>query len=308
MTLKQDIKDKAFELGFTSCGFAQVEKLDFEKQYLSEWTSKGHHGNKKYLQDNIETRTNPELLLSGAKTVISLAINYYPGENLKIKNFKIAKYATGIDYHYVLKEKLNTLANFIKNNSNCKAIKVCVDSIPIMERSWAVKAGIGWRGKNNCIIIKNKGSFFFLSEIITDVEFEYDKPYMDDYCGECRKCIESCPTNALYDSYKIDIRNCISYLTLESDVDNEKNIDKLKKNNNNYIVGCDICQDVCPWNQYSSITKIETFSKPYFNPENINQAFKSKSQFNKFFKSSPILRLGYKKFIAILCVKTTEND
>ncbi|MDW8289058.1 MAG: tRNA epoxyqueuosine(34) reductase QueG, partial [Flammeovirgaceae bacterium] len=239
------------------CGIAKAEFLEEEAPRLEKWLHQQAHGKMSYLAQHFDKRLNPQLLVPGAKSVISLMMNYYPAKDLaRNGSYKIAKYAYGEDYHFVLKRKLKELFSFIEEKIGKVTGRVFVDSAPVMERVWAAKSGLGWIGKHTLLIRKGKGSFFFLAEIILDLELAYDSP-TKDYCGSCRRCIEACPTEALT-PYWLDANKCISYLTIEL---KEAIPSEFKGKMNDWIFGCDICQDVCPWNRFA-----QPHDEPAFNP------------------------------------------
>ncbi len=248
------IKEEAIRIGFSDCGFAKADFLQEQKGHFCEWLSKKYHAGMRYMENNIEKRVDPRALFEDAKTVVVVSLNYYTDVDMLAK-FKIAKYAYGADYHWVMKKKLNLLLEFInQRDPDCKA-KICVDTVPILEKAWAERAGIGWIGKNTCLINKKKGSFLFLGELILNIELEYDSP-AENYCGTCKRCIDACPTNALTEPYMLNANNCISYQTIES---NEQIPDDIRKKSNGWIFGCDICQNVCPWNKFAIKHNINEF-------------------------------------------------
>ena len=243
------IKRKALELGFSSCGISKARFLSEEEEKFEKWLSNGYHGTMSYLEKNIDKRLDPRILVPESKSIISLTYNYYPPKKLINKNnFIISKYAYGRDYHKVLKKKLKKLFNNMKEKIGNIEGRVFVDSAPVHERAWAKLSGLGWIGKNSLLINKDVGSYFFIAEIICDLELEYDVP-VSDRCGNCTRCIDACPTNAITQAQVIDSNKCISYLTIE----NKDSIPKeLKNEMNQSIFGCDICQDICPWNRFST--------------------------------------------------------
>ena len=245
--LTRQIREEALRLGFLECGFAQIRPLDeFNKPFL-KWLEQGHHAEMAYMERYIEQRTNPALLVDGAKSIISLLYNYYSPEKLMGSPLKIAKYAYGTDYHLVIKNKLKQLSLFIQQLDEDAVMRSFVDTGPVLEKAWAQNSGLGWIGKNGCLISRRHGSFVFIAEIITTLEFENDKP-LKDFCGSCRRCMDTCPTQAITENRTINSHKCISYQTIE----NRGEIpDSLKEKFNNYIYGCDICQDVCPWDNIS---------------------------------------------------------
>lgn len=243
------IKEKTRKLGFFSCGIAPAEYLEKEEPHLKKWLDEGHHGEMQYMENHFDKRLDPSRLIEGAKSVIVLLTNYYPQEQFPDDAaYKISKGAYGKDYHFVLKDRMCRLMDFIREEIGDSRMRAFVDSAPILERAYAVKAGLGWIGKNSLMITRRHGSFFYISEIITDLELDYDQPFGGEYCGNCRRCIDACPTNAITESGQLDASKCISYLTIEM---REKIPGKFKGQYNKWIFGCDICQDVCPWNRFS---------------------------------------------------------
>ena len=285
------IKSKSVDLGFISCGISKADFLEEEAANLENWLKNEMHGEMSYMERNFDMRLDPRKILNGAKSVISLTYNYYTDKLQKDENFKISKYAFGTDYHFVIKEKLKNLLFLIREKVGDINGRVFVDSAPILERAWAKKSGLGWIGKNTNLISKNVGSFFFLCEIIVDIELDYDYS-TTDHCGTCTACIDACPTNAIVEPYKVDGSRCISYLTIEL----KENMPEYAKDSyDKWIFGCDICQDVCPWNK---------FSKPHNEPLfNADEKFLSMSKnewleitketFDKVFKDSAVKRTGY---------------
>ena len=285
------IKSKSVDLGFISCGISKADFLEEEAANLENWLKNEMHGEMSYMERNFDMRLDPRKILNGAKSVISLTYNYYTDKLQKDENFKISKYAFGTDYHFVIREKLKNLLFLIREKVGDINGRVFVDSAPILERAWANKSGLGWIGKNTNLISKNVGSFFFLCEIIVDIELDYDYS-TTDHCGTCTACIDACPTNAIVEPYKVDGSRCISYLTIEL----KENMPEYAKDSyDKWIFGCDICQDVCPWNK---------FSKPHNEPLfNADEKFLSMSKnewleitketFDKVFKDSPVKRTGY---------------
>lgn len=290
-SLTIDIKTKAKTLGFMSCGISKAGFLEEEAPKLENWLNKNMNGEMSYMERNFDMRLDPTKIVEGAKSVISLTYNYYTEKTCEASNFKISKYAYGNDYHFVIKNKLKDLFEYIKEKTGDINGRVFVDSAPILERAWAEKSGLGWIGKNTNLISKKNGSFFFLCEIILDLELEYDH-IETDHCGSCTACIDACPTNAIVEPYVVDGSKCISYYTIEL----KNNIPDYAKNTyDEWIFGCDICQDVCPWNRFS-----KPHQEPLFNP---NDEFLSiskndwiemtKETFNKVFKNSAIKRAGF---------------
>ena len=287
------IKDESKRLGFSSCGISKARFLSEEADNFEKWLTKGYQGSMSYLEKNIDKRLDPRLLVPGSKSIISLSYNYFPPKKLiEENNFIISKYAYGKDYHKVLKKKLKKLFASIREKIGKIEGRVFVDSAPIHERAWAKLSGLGWVGKNSLLINKNKGSYFFLAEIICDLELEYDEPVLNR-CGSCTRCIDACPTDAITEAQVIDAKKCISYLTIE----NKENIpEELSGSLTDSIFGCDICQDVCPWNKRST-----PHNEKEFLPNKELQKLKRKDwielteeTFNKIFEGSAVKRTKYK--------------
>ena len=287
------LKRKANNLGFLSCGISKAVFLEEEATKLENWLNDGKHGKMKYMENHFDMRLDPRKLVPDAKSVISLSYNYYNDNLQKDKDApKISKYAYGNDYHKVIKEKLKILFKELQNKFGDINGRVFIDSAPIMEKAWAAKSGLGWIGKNTNLISQKVGSFYFLAEIIVDLEFEYDTP-VTDHCGSCTACIDSCPTGALVKPYEIDASKCISYLTIElkDEIPSEFN-GKM----DNWAFGCDVCQDVCPWNRFS-----RKHNEPLFNPNQEMMKMRKKEweelteeTFEVIFKNSAVKRTKYK--------------
>ncbi len=243
------IKQEAKRLGFDSCGIAKAIFLEEEATNLEQWLKNGFHGKMQYMENYFDKRLDPRLLVDGARSVISLSFNYFPSKIQKEGSYKLAKYTYGEDYHHVLKTKLKELTLFIQDTIGAVNGRAFVDSAPVLERVWAEKSGLGWRGKNSLFIEKNKGSFFFLAELILDLELEYDNPFVTDHCGNCTKCIDACPTEAILPNNTIDGSKCVSYFTIEL---KDELPQSMKGKFEDWMFGCDICQDVCPWNRFST--------------------------------------------------------
>ena len=242
------IKSAASRLGFAYCGISKARFLEEEANHLDEWLRRGYHGKMTYMENYHDKRLDPTKLVPGARSVISLIFNYYPKTDLaREDDFKIAKYAYGEDYHFVIKEKLKSLLEEIRKSVGDISGRAFVDSAPVMERAWAARSGIGWVGKNSLLLNRTMGSFFFLAELIVDLELEYDGP-VRDYCGTCTACMDACPTDAIPEPYVVDGSKCISYFTIEL---KEGIPEDYKGQFQDWIFGCDICQDVCPWNRFS---------------------------------------------------------
>lgn len=250
------IKEEAYRLGFDFAGIAKAEYMDEEARHLEEWLHRGLHGKMQYMENHFEKRIDPRKLVPGAKSVISLSYNYDTPKTQKDPDApRISKYAFGKDYHFVIKRKLKSLLQFINDNIGAVNGRCFVDSAPVLERDWAKRSGAGWIGKNTLLINPTRGSYFFLAELIVDLELEYDSP-MKDYCGTCRRCIDACPTKAISEQgYILDGSKCISYFTIEL---KEAIPEDYRGKFENWAFGCDICQEVCPWNR---------FSKPHNEPE-----------------------------------------
>ncbi len=286
------IKDKAKELGFFYTGISKADFLEEEAKKLEDWLKKRHHGQMAYMENHFDKRLDPRLLVDGAKSVISLLLNYFPKDYIGQNNdsLKISKYAYGEDYHFVIKKKLKKLLEFINIEIGDVGGRVFVDSAPVMDKAWAKRGGLGWMGKNTNIINPKSGSYFFIAELILDIDLEEDGP-IKDYCGSCTKCIDACPTEAL-SSYKLDASKCISYLTIElkSQIPSE-----FKGKMDNWIFGCDICQDVCPWNRFSKPHNQEEFD-PHTKLVKMSKAdWKDISEevFHEVFRKSAVKRTKY---------------
>lgn len=263
MGYKSEIKDflkrRGADLGFNDIRFARADFLHEEAPRLERWLKAGLHGEMLWMENHFEKRLDPRKLLDGCKTVVMLSHNYYPSHHLSIEKYKISKYAYGEDYHRVLKDKLHQLMAEVHEKFGSIAFRAFVDSAPVLERAWARKAGIGWVGKHSLLLTKGMGSFYFLATLLLDVALEEDAP-VTDHCGMCTRCIDACPTDAIIEPYVVDSNRCISYLTIEyrKEIPHEFQ-DKM----NGWIFGCDICQDICPWNRFS-----RPHNEPRFNPSN----------------------------------------
>ena len=284
------IKTKATQLGFEFCGIAKAMQLDEDARRLEQWLHKGMNGQMQYMEKHFDLRIDPTKLVPGAKSVITLLLNYFPKSKQNIDTPHISKYAWGEDYHEVIKTKLNDFFNFIKQTVGDVNGRGFVDSAPVLERAWAHQSGLGWIGKNGNLINKNNGSFFFIASLIVDIELIYDAPYAKDYCGTCTKCIDECPTEAILPNKVIDGSKCISYFTIE--IKDALISDSMKGKFDNWLFGCDVCQDVCPWNRFSTPT-IEKQFNPL--PEVLNYTNKdweemTEESFKIIFKNSPIKR------------------
>jgi epoxyqueuosine reductase len=288
----QLIKNKAYELGFSFCGISKAGFLEEEANRLEIWLNKKQNGEMKYMENYFDKRLNPTLLVDGAKSVISLLLNYYPEKKQISDSFKISKYAYGIDYHYVIKNKLKELYKFIIENIGEINARFFVDSAPIMDKVWAKKSGLGWIGKNSNLINPKQGSFFFIAELILDIDLATDGP-IKDYCGTCTRCIDSCPTDAIVKPYVVDGSKCISYLTIE--LKNEIIPNEYKNKLKNWIFGCDICQDVCPWNRFSKIHNEPDFlpNEHLLNMKSDDWLELTEEIFNDLFRKSAVKRTKF---------------
>jgi len=282
------IKQEAKRLGFLSCGISKAGFLEQEAPRLENWLNKQMHGEMSYMENHFDKRLDTTLLVDGAKSVISLVLNYFPNETQNAESYKISKYAYGHDYHFVIKEKLKELLFSIQNRIGAVAGRAFVDSAPVLDKAWAAKSGLGWIGKNSNLITKQVGSFYFIAELIVDLELEYDHA-TTDHCGSCTACIDACPTEAIVAPYVVDGSKCISYFTIEL----KENIpSEMKGKFNDWAFGCDICQDVCPWNKFS-----KPHNEPLFNPnpELLSMSKKdweeiTSATFSEVFKNSAVKR------------------
>ena len=287
----QLIKAEAQRLGFLSCGISKAGFLEEEAPRLENWLNNQMNGQMSYMENHFDKRLNPTLLVDDAKSVISLLLNYYPSELQNEDSYKISKYAYGQDYHHVIKEKLKELLHFIQTEIGEVSGRAFVDSAPVLDKAWAAKSGLGWVGKNSNLITQKVGSFYFIAELIIDLELEYDTP-TTDHCGSCTACLDACPTEAIVAPYVVDGSKCISYFTIEL----KDNLpQEMKGKFDDWMFGCDVCQDVCPWNR---------FSKPHIEPlfqANSDILNFSKSDweeitvdtFQKVFKNSAVKRTKY---------------
>lgn len=297
----QFIKSEALRLGFLSCGISKSGFLEEEAPRLERWLNQNQHGQMSYMENHFDKRLNPNLLVEDAKSVVSLLLNYYPSEFQNEESYKISKYAYGQDYHFVIKEKLNQLLHSIQENIGEVSGRAFVDSAPVLDKAWAAKSGLGWIGKNSNLITKSVGSFYFVAELIIDLDLEYDHT-TTDHCGTCTACIDACPTEAIVAPYVVDGSKCISYFTIEL----KDNIPETMKGKfNDWAFGCDVCQDVCPWNKFS-----KPHNEPLFNPhpDLLSMAKKdweeiTEETFKKVFKNSAVKRTkleGLKRNITFL--------
>lgn len=292
-TYSKLIKEEATRLGFLSCGISRAEFLEDEAPRLENWLKNKYQGELSYMENHFDKRLDPRLLVDGAKSVISLSYNYFTTQSQSDPTApKLSKYAYGTDYHFVIKKKLKELLSFIQNHIGEVSGRAFVDSAPVLDKAWAERAGLGWVGKHSLLLSKKKGSFFFLSELIIDLELDYDTRITTDHCGSCTKCIDACPTEAIIDNRIIDASKCISYLTIEL----KDNIpDPFKGKMENWAFGCDICQDVCPWNRFSM-----QHQEPAFDPhpdllDMTRQEWEeiTEDTFKKVFKKSAVKRTKF---------------
>jgi epoxyqueuosine reductase len=296
------IKQKAQDLGFFYCGISKVEFLSDEAAKLEQWLKQNYHGKMSYMEGHFDKRLNPALLVDGAKSVVSLLLNYFPDKMQNEDSPQLSKYAYGEDYHFVIKDKLKTLLAFVQSEIGEVSGRVFVDSAPVMDKVWAKRSGSGWMGKNTNIIHPKAGSFFFIAELILDLDLQADGP-IKDYCGTCTRCIDACPTDAFVAPYVLDASKCISYLTIE--LKDAIIPGDFKGKMSDWMFGCDICQDVCPWNRFSTPTKENRFL-PHANLLEMNRSDwqdLSSEVFSALFKNSAVKRTkleGLKRNIGFL--------
>lgn len=295
LEISQFIKQESAALGFLSCGISRARFLEEEAPRLEAWLKSKKHGEMSYMENYFDKRLDPRKLVEGCKSIISLSFNYFPEIQQREDTYKISKYAYAEDYHDVIKRKLNLLISNLKQKIGDFNARSFVDSAPVMDKVWAKESGLGWLGKHSNIISKSQGSFFFLAEVLIDIECEYDTAFRTDHCGTCTKCIDACPTNAIVEPYIVDGSKCISYFTIELKKEFDSNMN-LKFDD--WIFGCDVCQDVCPWNRFSIphqhqefiiSEEIKTYTKKDW--EEI-----SEEKFKTIFKNSPIKRSKYEGF------------
>lgn len=287
------IKSEAARLGFSFCGIAKAEYLEEEAPRLEKWLNQNMHGKMQYMENYFDKRLDPTKLVEDSKSVISLMFNYFPEKEQRSDTYKISKYAYGQDYHTIIKKKLKEFTFFINDEIGEVNAQIFVDSAPVLDRAWAKKSGLGWVGKNSMLINPKNGSFFFLAEIILDLELEYDNE-IKDFCGTCTACIEACPTDAILPNNVVDGSKCISYFTIE--LKDEIIPKEVKGKFNDWMFGCDICQDVCPWNRFS-----KPHNEPLFNPNEKLLSY-SKNEweeiteeiYQEIFKKSAVKRTKFK--------------
>ena len=285
------IKAEAKRLGFLSCGISKAAFLEEEAPRLETWLSKNMNGQMSYMENHFDKRLDPTLLVEGSKSVISLLLNYYPEQRQVEDSYKISKYAYGTDYHYVIKERLKELLYSIQSEIGDVSGRAFVDSAPVLDKAWAAKSGLGWIGKNSNLLTKSVGSFYFIAELIVDLELDYDVP-VADHCGSCTACIDACPTEAIVSPYIVDGSKCISYFTIEL----KDNLPpEMKGHFNDWAFGCDICQDVCPWNKFSKPHQEPLFTA---NPELLSMTKQdweeiTEETFRAVFKNSAVKRTKF---------------
>ena len=287
----QMIKTEAKRLGFLACGISEAGFLETEAPRLENWLNQNRHGQMSYMENHFDKRLDPTLLVDGAKSVISLLLNYYPSDLQQDSTYKISKYAYGQDYHFVIKDKLKDLLHYIQDEIGEVSGRVFVDSAPVLDKAWAAKSGLGWVGKNSNLLTQKVGSFYFIAELIIDLELDYDAP-TTDHCGSCTACIDACPTQAIVAPYVVDGSKCISYFTIEL---KENLPSEMKGRFEEWFFGCDVCQDVCPWNRFS-----KSHNEPAFNPSPELLSFSKRDWeeltedvFAKMFKKSAVNRTKF---------------
>ncbi|APG60396.1 tRNA epoxyqueuosine(34) reductase QueG [Christiangramia salexigens] len=285
------IKAEAKRLGFLSCGISKAGFLEEEAPRLESWLNDNMHGEMRYMENYFDKRLDPTKLVPGSKSVISLLLNYYPHELQNEDSYKISKYAYGKDYHFVIKDKLKHLLTSLQDEIGDFHGRAFVDSAPVLDKAWAAKSGLGWIGKHSNLLSKKTGSFYFIAELIVDLDLEYDTP-VTDHCGSCTACIDACPTNAIVEPYKVDGSKCISYFTIELKDDLPPSF---KDKFDEWMFGCDVCQDVCPWNRFS-----KPHNEPLFDPhpqllENDKKDWEeiTRETFNEIFRKSAVKRTKY---------------
>lgn len=290
----QLVKAEAERLGFDSCGVARAVQLDDDAVRLEQWLKKGHHGNMSYMERNFDLRIDPRKLVPGARSVVTLMLNYFPEVVQQPSVPKVAKYAYGTDYHLVIREKLNELLQYIRDNIGQVEGRGFVDSAPVLERSWAARSGMGWVGKNGNLLTRHSGSFFFIATLITDLDLVPDAPFTTNHCGTCTRCIDACPTQAIVSPAEVDGSKCISYLTIElkDEIIPAEFHDKMQ----DWMFGCDVCQDVCPWNRFAAPHQQSAFTPI---PAILNLSLgqweeMSEDAFKLIFKDSPLKRSKWK--------------
>lgn len=290
-TYSSIIKQEAKRLGFDFCGISKAEFLEEEAPRLEKWLSENKHGKMEYMENHFDKRLNPTLLVDDAKSVVSLLYNYFPEQRQNPSSPKISKYAYGLDYHDVIKDKLKEFLFTLKEKIGDINGRAFVDSAPVLDKAWAKKSGLGWIGKNSNLINKQQGSFFFIAELIIDLDLEYDGA-IKDYCGTCTKCIDACPTSAIVEPYVVDGSKCISYFTIEL---KEAIPNDFKDKMDNWMFGCDVCQDVCPWNSFSEFHQEPKFNNTtgFLNFNTADWYQLNEEVFSTVFKGSAVKRTKY---------------
>lgn len=287
------IKEWTRELGFDHCGIARAVRLDEDARRLENWLRQGMQGTMHYMENHFDLRVDPSKLVPGARSVITLLLNYFPAGEQPAGAPRVARYAYGEDYHEVIRHKLKELLHLIRENIGEVEGRGFVDSAPVLERSWAVRSGLGWVGKNGNLLHRQAGSFFFIATLIVDLELDYDAPFAGDYCGTCRRCIDACPTDAILENKVVDGSKCISYFTIE--LKEQLIPDTMKDKFDNWMFGCDTCQDVCPWNRFSSATNEIAFSPlpAILNFTTSDWEELTEDRFSEIFRHSAIKRTRY---------------
>jgi epoxyqueuosine reductase len=287
------IKQWAHELGFDHCGIAKAVRLDEDAQRLEDWLHQGMHGPMYYMENHFDLRVDPSRLVPGAKSVVTLLMNYYPVLQQPAEAPRVARYAYGDDYHEVIRAKLKELLSRIRSDIGEVQGRGFVDSAPVLERSWAVRSGLGWVGKNGNLLHRRAGSFFFIATLITDLDLDYDAPFAGDYCGTCRRCIDACPTDAILDNKVVDGSKCISYFTIE--LKEQLIPDEMKGKFDDWMFGCDTCQDVCPWNRFSKATTEAAFTPlpAILNFSTADWEELTEERFKEIFRNSSIRRTRF---------------
>ncbi len=285
------IKSEAKRLGFLSCGVSKAQFLEEEAPRLEKWLNQNMHGEMGYMENHFDKRLDPTKLVEGSKSVISLLLNYFPAETQDKDTYKISKYAYGTDYHFVIKDKLKQLLDYVQAEIGEVHGRAFVDSAPVLDKAWAAKSGLGWIGKHSNLLTQKVGSFYFIAELIVDLELDYDTP-VTDHCGSCTACIDACPTQAIVQPYVVDGSKCISYATIEL---KDQIPSSFSDQMDDWMFGCDVCQDVCPWNRFS-----KAHNEPLFNPhpELLSKSKKeweeiTREVFNQIFKKSAVKRTKF---------------
>jgi epoxyqueuosine reductase len=288
------IKETATRLGFDYCGIARSVRLDDDARRLEQWLNKGMQGTMQYMENHFDLRIDPGKLVPGARSVITLLKNYYTSEKQQPDSPKISKYAFGKNYHDVIRKNLNAFIELIKEEIGELHGRGFVDSAPVLERTWAQRSGLGWVGKNGNLINKQSGSFFFIATLITDLELEYDDAFVKDYCGTCTKCMDACPTDAILPGKVVDGSKCISYFTIE--LKDMMIPGEMKGKFDNWMFGCDVCQDICPWNRFSKPHQEEGFTPipGILNLDNKEWEEMTEENFKKIFRDSSLSRAKFK--------------